>query len=80
MMTDSPGTIPELKILVSAVRFRPWPHSGLKHFNRLQALRSWLNSIFAGYFAIALPVFLFLVIIMELLQFHGRIVRFVIVA
>jgi hypothetical protein len=40
MVTHSPITTPELKILVSAVRFRPWPPPSLKHFNRLHSLRS----------------------------------------
>src|SRR6266542_6142133 len=42
MVTHSLGTVSGLKILVSAVRFCPWPHFPSLEFNQLQALRSRL--------------------------------------
>src|SRR5438552_15213002 len=56
MVTHSPGTPSGLKILVSAVRFCPWPHPLPLGFNQLDPLRSRLSSIFLVCFAITLLV------------------------
>jgi len=56
MVTHSPGTVRGLKILVSAVRFCPWPYPLPLGFNQLDPLRSRLSSIFSFYFAKTLPV------------------------
>ena len=49
MVTDSPATLRGLKILVSAVRFRPWPYSHLVSFNYLQSDHSAIQVGFRLY-------------------------------
>jgi hypothetical protein len=56
MVTHSLGTVRGLKILVSAVQSRPWPHFSLLYFNALQKHESPLIAHFQVYFAITLLV------------------------
>src|SRR5438034_11505350 len=56
MVTHSPGTVRGLKILVSAVRFCPWPYPLSLKFNQLDPLRSRLSSINAAHFEVTLKV------------------------
>ena len=56
MVTHSPATARGLKILVSAVRFCPWPHPNLLEFSRLQALASRLSFIGVIHFGVYLEV------------------------
>ncbi len=54
MVSHSPSTVPGLKILVSAVRFCPWPHFPFLEISQLQALRSRLSSINGAHFEVTL--------------------------
>ena len=54
MVSHSLGTVRGLKILVSAVRFCPWPYLPSLEIKQLRSLLSPPSSIFASYFAITL--------------------------
>jgi hypothetical protein len=54
MVSDSPATVRGLKILVSAVRFCPWPHFPPLEINELEITRPRPKPEIRLYFAITL--------------------------